>query len=282
LAAAADYLFVVRINSNIAALTADRNLGIVSDALALSTQKLSSGLRINLAKDDSAGLVISEKLRSQIRATVQASRNAQDGISLIQTADGALDNVHAALQRIRELTVQAANGTVNAAQRVDIDNEVNQLFGEINRIATTSRYAELNIFSGSPSQQIDLQIGGSAGERLSVTFSDMQTAALGLGNYSLATEQNANASIGLVDAAIDQVTSQRAQLGGAQNALEGLTQTLDQAAENLRASESRIRDLDVASETVALTKWQILSQTGTAVLAQANAVPQQVLQLLRQ
>jgi flagellin len=273
---------VVRINSNIAALTADRNLGIVSDALALSTQKLSSGLRINLAKDDSAGLVISEKLRSQIRATVQASRNAQDGISLIQTADGALDNVHAALQRIRELTVQAANGTVNAAQRVDIDNEVNQLFGEINRIATTSRYAELNIFSGSPSQQIDLQIGGSAGERLSVTFSDMQTAALGLGNYSLATEQNANASIGLVDAAIDQVTSQRAQLGGAQNALEGLTQTLDQAAENLRASESRIRDLDVASETVALTKWQILSQTGTAVLAQANAVPQQVLQLLRQ
>jgi flagellin len=273
---------VVRINSNIAALTADRNLTVVSDALSLSTQKLSSGLRINLAKDDSAGLVISEKLRAQIRATEQASRNAQDGISLIQTAEGALDNVHAALQRIRELTVQAGNGTVNAQQRADLNSEINQLFDEMNRIATTTRYGEFAHFASSPSQQNDLQIGGSAGERLSVTFSDMQTSAIGLDFYSLATPEDSNASIALVDQAIDQVTSQRALLGGAQNALEGLTRTLNQAAENLRASESRIRDLDVANETVAFTKWQILSQSGTAVLAQANLFPESVLQLLRQ
>ncbi|HEV8634976.1 MAG TPA: flagellin [Chloroflexota bacterium] len=273
---------MVRINSNIAALTADRNLTVVSDALSLSTQKLSSGLRINLAKDDSAGLVISEKLRAQIRATDQASRNAQDGVSLIQTADGALDNVHAALQRLRELTVQAANGTVNAAQRSDIGGEVTQLLDEMNRIATTTRYAQLTLFATSPSQQIRIQVGGSAGERLAITFSDMQTSALGLNAYSIATPQDANASIALVDAAIDQVTSQRAGLGGAQNALEGLVKNLNEAAENLRASESRIRDLDVANETVAFTKWQVLSQAGTAVLAQANVFPQSVLQLLRQ
>jgi flagellin len=273
---------VVRINSNIAALTADRNLTIISDSLALSTQRLSSGLRINLAKDDAAGLVISEKLRAQIRATDQASRNAQDGISLIQTAEGALDNVHLALQRARELTVQAANGAVNGQQRNDIDNEIRQLFDEIDRIATTTRYGDLLLFPSGPPQQIDLQVGGSGGQRLAVTFSDMRTAALGLGPFSVADPPAANASIELIDRAIDAVTGQRAALGGTQNALEGLIRNLDQASENLRGSESRIRDLDVAGETVAFTKWQILAQASTAVLAQANAVPQNVLQLLRQ
>lgn len=273
---------MVKINTNIAALTADRNLNLVSDALSVSTQRLSSGLRINLAKDDSAGLVISEKLRAQIRATEQASRNTQDGISLIQTADGALDNIHSALQRIREWTVQAANGIVDTAQRSDIDGEINQLLDAIDRIATTTRYSNLTLFATSPSQQIDLQVGGSGGERLSLTLSDMRSAALGISGLPLATTSDANASIGLIDAAIDQVSSQRAALGGAQEALEGISKNLDQAAENLRSSESRIRDLDVADETVSLTKWQILSQSATAVLAQANVIPQNVLQLLRQ
>jgi flagellin len=272
---------MVRINSNVAALTADRNLNVISDSLAKSTQKLSSGLRINLAKDDAAGLVISEKLRAQIRATDQAARNALDGISLIQTADGALENTHAALQRLRELAVQGGNGTINVDQRGNITNEVNQLLDEIDRIATTTRYAQLTLFDTSPSHQVQIQVGGSAGERLAITFEDMQTLALGVDTVNVDTPEDANASIALLDQAIDIVTSQRANLGGAQNALEAIVKNQNQVSENLRSSDSRIRDLDVAGETVAFTKWQILSQSATAVLAQANVFPQNVLQLLR-
>ena len=278
---AADYLIVVRINTNIAALTADRNLNVISDELRLSTSKLSSGLRINLAKDDAAGLVISEKLRAQIRATDQAARNAQDGISLIQTADGALENTHSALQRLRELAVQGGNGTINIDQRGNITNEVAQLLEEIDRIATTTRYAQLTLFDQSPSQQIWIQVGGSAGERLSIAFDDMQTMALGVDVVNVDSPEDANTSIRLIDQAIDLVTGQRATLGGAQNALEAIVKNQNQVAENLRSSDSRIRDLDVAGETVAFTKWQILSQSATAVLAQANVFPQNVLQLLR-
>ena len=272
---------MVRINSNIAALTADRNLNVISDELRLSTSKLSSGLRINLAKDDSAGLVISEKLRAQIRATDQAARNAQDGISLIQTADGALENTHSALQRLRELAVQGGNGTINIDQRGNITNEVNQLLEEIDRIATTTRYAQLTLFDQPDGQEIQIQVGGSAGERLAIQFEDMQTMALGVDVVNVDTPFDANLSIGWIDAAIDAVTSQRATLGGAQNALEAIVKNQNQVSENLRASDSRIRDLDVAGETVAFTKWQILSQSATAVLAQANVFPQNVLQLLR-
>ena len=270
---------MVRINSNIAALTADRNLNLISDELRMSTSKLSSGLRINLAKDDAAGLVISEKLRAQIRATDQAARNAQDGISLLQTADGALENTHAALQRLRELAVQGGNGTINLDQRGNITNEVNQLLEEIDRIATTTRYAQLTLFDTS--QEIQIQVGGSAGERLAISFEDMQTLALGVDVVNVDTPEDANNSIRLIDQAIDLVTGQRATLGGAQNALEAIVKNQNQVSENLRASDSRIRDLDVASETVAFTKWQILSQSATAVLAQANVFPQNVLQLLR-
>jgi flagellin len=272
---------MVRINSNIAALTADRNLNVISDELRRSTSKLSSGLRINLAKDDSAGLVISEKLRAQIRATDQAARNAQDGISLIQTADGALENTHSALQRLRELTVQGGNGTINIAQRGNITNEVNQLLEEIDRIATTTRYAQLTLFDTSPSLPVRIQVGGSAGERLTINFDDMQTLALGVDLVNVDTPEDANSSITLIDEAIDLVTAQRATLGGAQNALEAIVKNQNQVSENLRASDSRIRDLDIAGETVAFTKWQILSQSATAVLAQANVFPQNVLQLLR-
>ncbi|TAK24674.1 MAG: flagellin [Chloroflexota bacterium] len=277
---------MVRIHTNISALTANRSLGIVSDNLALSTQRLSSGLRINASKDDAAGFVISEKLRSQIRATEQASRNALDGVSMIQTSEGALDNMHASLQRLRELAVQASNGTINIAQRAAITTEANQILDNVDRIATTTRYGQFTLFdsavSGSSSKVVNLQVGGNAGERLRVEFFDMQASSLGIVGLNLDTPEDANAAISLLDDAIDQVSSQRATLGGAQNALEAVVGTLNSAAENLHASESRIRDLDVANETVTFTRGQILLQSATAVLAQANVIPQNVLQLLRQ
>lgn len=272
---------MTRINTNVIALTANRNLGIVGDELGRSTQRLSSGLRINFAKDDAAGMTISEKLRAQVRAINQASKNAQDGVSLIQTGEGALDNVHLTLQRMRELAVQAGNGTINDEQRMAITNEVNQLIGNIDRIATTTRYDQYVLFDGSFSSGLELQIGGNAGERLAITMDDMRAQALGVDVVSMDTPDDANLSIIDIDLAIDQLSAQRAMLGGAQNALEGIVGTLNASSENLRSAESRIRDLDVANETVNFTRWQILSQAGTAVLAQANVFPQTVLQLLR-
>jgi flagellin len=283
----------MRINTNMVALTADRNLGLVQDSLGRSTQKLSSGLRVNMAKDDPAAMTISEKMRSQIRAIDQASRNAQDGVSLIQTAEGALDGVHATLQRMRELAVQAANGTLNDEERNAITGEVNQLIDNVDRIATTSRYDDFVLFNGLFDQNngapLHLQVGANGGERIAISFNDMQTSALGdlttpgrdLRSISMADPDAANDAIAVIDLAIDQVSAQRSSLGGAQNALEEIVATLNSSSENLHASESRIRDLDVANETVAFTKWQILSQAGTAVLAQANVFPQSVLQLLK-
>jgi flagellin len=283
----------MRINTNMIALTADRSLGIVQDEVARSTQKLSSGLRVNLAKDDPAALTISEKMRSQVRAIGQAARNSQDGVSLIQTAEGALDGIHQTLQRMRELAVQAANGTLNVEELAAITGEVNQLIDNVDRIATTSRYDDFVLFNGLFDQTngapLHLQVGANGGERLAIAFNDMQSAALGdvstpgrrLDAISMNDPDSANQAIAVIDIAIDQVSAQRSNLGGAQNALEAIVATLNSSAENLQASQSRIRDLDVANETVAFTKWQILSQAGTAVLAQANVFPQNVLQLLK-
>jgi flagellin len=279
----------MRINTNVVALIADRNLGIVQESLGRSTQKLSSGLRINMAKDDSAGITISEKLRSQIRAIDQAARNSQDGVSLIQTAEGALDGLHQSLQRIRELAVQAGNGTINPDERNAITNEVNQLIDNIDRIATTTRYDQFVVFDGSLAGGLNLQVGANGSERMQVAFGDMQSAALGdpqtpgqtLASISMSDPDAANQSLEVIDMAIDQVSAQRSQLGGQQNALEAIVNSLHSSSENLHASESRVRDLDVANETVAFTKWQILSQSGTAVLAQANVFPQNILQLLK-
>jgi flagellin len=273
---------MVKINTNLQALTAERSLGIVQDQLSVATQRLSSGLRINFAKDDPAGLTISEKLRSQIRALDQAARNAQDGVSLVQTAEGALENVHEALQRMRELTVEAGNGTLGQEERNAITTEVNSLVDNIDRIATTTRYDQFVIFDGSLQSGLNLQIGANGGERLAIAFGDMQAQALGVDVVDESSPDAANQSLALIDQAIDLVSQQRSQLGGAQNALEGIVGTLGTSSENLHASESRIRDLDVANETVDFTKLQILSQSGTAVLAQANVFPQSVLQLLRQ
>jgi flagellin len=282
----------MRINTNMIALTADRNLGVVYDELAKSTSKLSSGLRVNLAKDDAAAMTISEKMRSQIRAIDQAARNSQDGVSLIQTAEGALDGIHLTLQRMRELAVQAANGTMNTEERSAIAGEVNQLIDNVDRIATTSRYDEFVLFNGlfdlNTGRPLNLQVGANGGERLALAFNDMQSSALGdvntpgkrLDQISMDSPDLANLAIEVIDLAIDQVSAQRSSLGGAQNALEAIVATLNSSSQNLHASESRIRDLDVANETVAFTKWQILSQSGTAVLAQANVFPQSVMQLL--
>jgi flagellin len=238
-------------------------------------------------------MTISEKMRSQIRAIDQAARNSQDGVSLIQTAEGALDGIHEALQRMRELAVQAANGTLNIEERSAITNEANQLIDNIDRIATTSRYDDFVLFNGTFDQNsgapLHLQVGANGGERMAVSFNDMQSSALGdvttpgkrLDAISMNDPDSANQAIEVIDIAIDQVSSQRSSLGGLQNALESNVATLNNSSENLHSSESRIRDLDVANETVAFTKWQILSQAGTAVLAQANVFPQNVLQLLR-
>lgn len=280
---------MARINTNIMALTADRNLGIVQDDLGRSTQKLSSGLRINLAKDDPAGITVSEKLRSQIRAINQAARNAQDGVSLVQTAEGALEGIQAALQRMRELVVQAGNGTIDPNERNAITGEVNRLVDNIDRIATTTRYDQFVVFDGSLANGLNLQVGANGGERLALVFGDMQTSALGnpsipggrIDSISTSTPEDANAALDVIDQAIDQVSDQRSQLGGAQNALEAIVGTLNSSSENLRGAESRVRDLDVAQETVQFTKLQIMAQAGTAVLAQANVFPQSVLQLLR-
>jgi flagellin len=283
----------MRINTNMVAMTADRSLGIVQDELGRSIQKLSSGLRVNMAKDDPAALTISEKMRSQIRAIDQAARNSQDGVSLIQTAEGALDGIHETLQRMRELAVQAANGTLNDEERSAITGEINQLIDNVDRIATTSRYDDFVLFNGLFDQNngapLNLQVGANGGERIAISFNDMQSSALGDGNtpgkrldqISMNDPASANQAIEVIDLAIDQVSAQRSNLGGSQNALEAIVATLNNSSENLHASESRIRDLDVAHETVAFTKWQILSQAGTAVLAQANVFPQNVLQLLK-
>src|SRR5437764_1408346 len=192
---------MVKINTNMQAMIAERSLGIVQDELSTSTQRLSSGLRINLSKDDAAGLTISEKLRSQIRALDQANRNAQDGVSLVQTAEGALQSVHAALQRMRELAVQGGNGTLNDDERNAISTEMNQLIDNIDRIATTTRYDQFVIFDGSLQQGLQLQIGANAGERLPISFGDMQSQALGVDVVDVTAPDAANQSLNLIDQA---------------------------------------------------------------------------------
>ncbi len=264
----------VRINTNIEALNAQRNLGITANAFSKSVEKLSSGLRITRAADDAAGLVISENLRAQVNGVNQASQNAQDGISMVQTAEGALNEVHSILQRIRELAVQSANGTNQGTDsQAAITDEVAQLKQAIDDIGTNTKFNAISLLTGGAST--DFQIGADQGETYTVDFS----------SYDGATTTALSAvdvtDISTVDAAITAVSTQRATFGAAQNYLEHTVASLGVASENLSASESRIRDLDVASEMVNFTKTQILQQAGTAILAQANSAPQNILTLLR-
>lgn len=269
----------MRINQNLSALNAYRNLTITNTALAKSMEKLSSGLRINRAADDAAGLAISEKMRGQIRGLNQAIRNAQDGISLIQTAEGALNETHSILQRMRELAVQSANDTNTDTDRAQLQAEVDQLLKEIDRIAQTTQFNTKPLLDGSFVGTI--HIGANTGQNLVISITAMGANALGISGLGITTQALADAAISSIDAAINLVSTERAKLGALQNRLEHTINNLSVASENLTAAESRIRDLDMAQEMMAFTRSQILSQAGTAMLAQANQIPAIVLQLLR-
>ncbi|MDA7025525.1 flagellin Hag [Bacillus sp. CLL-7-23] len=278
----------MRINHNIAALNTLNRLSSNNAASQKNMEKLSSGLRINRAGDDAAGLAISEKMRGQIRGLEMASKNAQDGISLIQTAEGALTETHAILQRMRELTVQAGNtGTQQAEDLTAIDAEMDALVNEINGISTRTEFNGKKLLDASVVGGFTFQIGANATQQLNVTIGNMGATALGVDSATIdvntlaTTPANFNTYVAAIDTAITTVSTQRANLGAVQNRLEHTINNLGAASENLTAAESRIRDVDMAKEMSEFTKNNILSQASQAMLAQANQQPQSVLQLLR-
>ncbi|MER2261224.1 MAG: flagellin [Psychrobacillus sp.] len=272
------------INHNIAALNTHRQLGSATNAQSKSMEKLASGMRINRAGDDAAGLAISEKMRGQIRGLDMAAKNAQDGISLIQTAEGALNETHDILQRMRELAVQSANDTNTDEDRVEIQKEVAALIEEIDRIGNNTQFNTKDILKAD--QSLDINIGSNSGQALTVTWKAQTKAALGedaveITDVTVATKAGAQAAIDTMDEAIASVSASRAQMGAYQNRLEHSINNLNTSSENLTAAESRIRDVDMAKEMMEQTKNSILSQAAQAMLAQANQQPQGVLQLLR-
>jgi flagellin len=278
----------MRINANIAALNATRNLTGTNSMLGKSLEKLSSGYRINRAADDAAGLAISEGLRAEIRGSQQAQRNAQDGISFLQTAEGSLTEVHSMLQRIRELAVQAANGTSDGSAE---QAEVDELVAEIGAIGDRTRFSGITVFADFSGTALNFQVSSSgvAAEQITVA-SDLQLDTAGAAGFlsvdltalDLTTsDATAQAAITDIDTAISDVSTIRATLGAVQNRLEHTVANLGVAVENLTASESRIRDVDMAAEMVNYTRNSILSQAGVSMLAQANQVPQGILGLLR-
>lgn len=270
------------INQNIAAVNSYRNLANTQNDLGKSLEKLSSGFRINRAADDAAGLAISEGLRSQVGGLKMAARNAQDGISVVQTAEGALTEVHAILQRVRDLTVQGANDSNSAEARTNIETEINSLGTELTRISDSTNFNGTKLLDGSVTA-LNFQVGadGDVNSAITVTLDDVKTTVAGIAALSVADHTTAQASTATVDTAIEAISTTRAGLGAMQNRLEHTIKNVNVAVENLSASESRIRDTDMAQEMVSFTRAQILSQAGTAMLAQANQIPQGVLSLLR-
>ena len=268
----------LRINQNVAALNAYRNLSASNTALGKSLEKLSSGFRINRAADDAAGLVKSENLRAEIRGSQQAVRNAQDGVSFVQTAEGALNEVHSILQRMRELAVDAANTatTDGVAQQA----EVAELLKEINAIGSDTTFAGMTVFTDT---DLDFQVGANAGDTITISTNLALTTAdvFGSSVASVDVSSNAASALASIDGAIDAVSTVRGQLGATQNRFEHTISNLNVAIENLTASESRVRDADMALEMASFTRNQIMVQAGTAMLAQANAVPSNVLALLQ-
>ncbi len=288
------------INHNLSAINAHRVTKFKNWELDKNLEKLSSGMRINRAGDDAAGLAISEKMRAQIRGLRQAERNAEDDISFIQTTEGYLQNIQSVLQRLRELSVQGANGIYTSEDRMQIQVEVSQLIDEIDRIASHAQFNELNMLTGRfsrgtalhlPNASMWFHIGANMDQRERVYVGTMNTQALGLKNtsglpqfatfISVSNIEKANQNIGVIDAALKRVSKQRADLGAYQNRLEFTAKGLLVGYENLQASESRIRDTDMAEEVVDFVKNQIIYQSGTAMLAQANSKSQLVLRLLR-
>jgi flagellin len=283
------------INHNISAMFANRQLGATNLATSKDMEKLSSGLRINRAGDDASGLAVSEKMRSQIRGLKQASDNAENGISFIQATEGYLGNTQAILQRMRELSVQSANGIYSEEDRMQIQVEVSQLVDEVDRIASHAQFNGMNMLTGrfaaetgenTVTASMWFHIGANIDQRERVFIGTMTSTALGVREIgsddilSLETPESSNMAIGVIDSALKTVNKQRADLGAYQNRLEHAVNGLDVGAENLQAAESRIRDADMAEQMVTYTKNQILVQAGTAMLAQANMKTQSVLQLL--
>lgn len=280
------------INHNNSAIFAHRTLKFHDWDLSRDIEKLSSGMRINRAGDDAAGLAVSEKMRTQIQGLRQAERNTEDGISFIQTTEGYLQETASMLQRIRVLAIQSSNGIYNALDRQQIQVEVSQLIDEIDRIASQAEFNKMKILTGAfarinPSASMWFHMGPNQHQRERVYVNTMTTAALGLRNptvmtfISISTPEKANAVIGLVDDALRRISKQRADLGAYQNRLEHAAKGLMNAYENIQAAESRIRDTDMAETMTSFTRYQILTQAATAMLAQANQKNQGVLQLLR-
>ena len=269
------------VQHNMQAMNTNRQLGLVTGQQAKSTEKLSSGYKINRAADDAAGLAISEKMRSQIRGLDRASTNAQDGISVVQTAEGALNEVHSMLQRMNELATQAANDTNTTQDRNQIKLEINQLSSEIDRVASTTQFNTMNLLDGKFTGK-NLQVGALSGQSISISISSMKSSVLGVKGSALSVSSFAAAGSTMkkVQSAIDMVSTQRAKLGAIQNRLEHTIANLDTTSENTSAAESRIRDTDMAKEMVNYSKNNILAQAGQSMLAQANQSTQGVLSLL--
>ena len=269
------------VQHNMQAMNTNRQLGLVTGQQAKSTEKLSSGYKINRAADDAAGLAISEKMRSQIRGLDRASTNAQDGISVVQTAEGALNEVHSMLQRMNELATQAANDTNTTQDRNQIKLEINQLSSEIDRVASTTQFNTMNLLDGKFTGK-NLQVGALSGQSIGISISSMKSSVLGVKGSTLSVSSFAAAGSTMkkVQSAIDMVSTQRAKLGAIQNRLEHTIANLDTTSENTSAAESRIRDTDMAKEMVNYSKNNILAQAGQSMLAQANQSTQGVLSLL--
>jgi flagellin len=269
------------VQHNLTAMNSNRMLGITAGAQAKSTEKLSSGYKINRAADDAAGLAISEKMRRQVKGLTQASANAQDGISCVQTAEGALAEVHDMLQRMNTLAIQASNDTMTTADRGYLDSEVQALKSEIDRVASTTTFNEQNLLNGDFKNK-NLQVGAEAGQFIKMDIDKMSSSGIGVDDVAISGSTNANAqtAIASIKTALASVSKQRSDLGAVQNRLEHTIKNLDNVVENTTAAESAIRDTDMATEMVRFSNNQILRQAGTSMLAQANQSNQSVLSLL--
>jgi flagellin len=273
----------LRVNTNIASMNAQRSLARTTEELQANYRRLSTGLRISTAADDAAGLAISERFRAQIRSTQQAIRNAQDGISMTQTGEGALNEVSSILIRLRELSIQASNGTISSADRNTLNQEFQDLLSEVDRIARSTTFNGVNLLDGTGSTiSFQVGIGVIAGvDTIQLSTSDTLTSTLGLSTLSIGSNGNATLAISRIDSAINSVSQIRGQFGAVQNRLSTTIANLRIQVENQSAAESRIRDVDVAEETASLTRNSILQQAAISILAQANVQPQNALTLLQ-
>lgn len=272
----------LRVNTNIASLTAQRNMHVVTQRLQGNYARLASGLRIATAADDAAGLAISERMRAQIRSLAVAARNGQDGISLVQTAEGALNEVGNILQRMRELAVQSANGTLSTTDRATLNTEVTQLLSEVDRIANSAQFNGISLLDGSTATvSIQIGINATSSDSIDVALGATTTSDLGIDSVGVDTASNAQSALSVIDTALNSVNTTRGKLGAAQNRLSSAINSIMNVQENLSAAESRIRDVDVASETADLTRNSIMQQAAVSVLQRANVQPQIALSLLQ-